>query len=190
MPAINKRAINYQGLTILELLITLAIASIVFMFVIPGAGDILKRSQMVAELNDLNAALRYARFQAIDTHAWATVCPAEDLKTCDVSDWNQTKIVFADDNFNDKRDEDETLFRVIEPVNKGFKIEGPRRVIRFYEEGILGSPASLLICSKDDRTQFNRGLFISLQGRVRLSRDENKDGIHERSAGRPIICSS
>jgi len=177
-----------QGLTLLEMMVVLALAGIIFGLAVPSAIDMIERNRMTAQLNYMSSVLQYTRFHAVNNHIAASLCPSDDLYTCDIDNWNLPKIVFADHNHNDKRDVDEPLLHATSAIPKQIIIHGPKRIVRFYEDGSMGTPASLLFCPKRPKQSLNRALFVSLQGRVRPSKDSNGDQVHERGNGKMLNC--
>ncbi|MFC4698568.1 GspH/FimT family pseudopilin [Glaciecola siphonariae] len=178
------------GLSLLEMIIVLAIVSILLSAVGPSATAIVDKSRITAQVNLLSAMLRYTRAQAIDEHQSIALCPSADLSQCDINDWSLPKMVFDDKNFNQYRDEEEALIYVTEKIPTGVILQGPKKLIRFYEDGTIGSPATLRVCPTRENATLNRALIISLQGRVRVSTDTNNDDIHELGSGDAVTCIS
>lgn len=169
---------NVIGVTLLETMIVLAIVSIVVTVVAPNVSSILAKHRMIAELNNLSSAIRYTRFNAIDTQVSTLLCPSADFATCNFTNWNLPKIVFADANHNNLRDTDERLLHATEQAQTGIYLTGPKKNIRFYGDGVLGSPSTILFCPDKTEPKLNRALVVSLQGRVRTSKDSDNDEIH------------
>lgn len=176
-----------RGFTLLELLVVIAIMSIALGVVAPSLQFTIAKSRVLAQRNELNNIIRYARLSAIDEYATVTICPTSNMQTCE-NNWNQSLIVFMDENQNASLDQDETLLRAINSAANYNSVKGPNGYIRFYASGANSTPASLIICSLQEYPELNRGLFISLQGRTRLSRDSNLDGMHEGSNGNVLSC--
>jgi prepilin-type N-terminal cleavage/methylation domain-containing protein len=176
------------GLTLLEMLVGLALVSVMLGLAAPSAIDIIDKHRMTAQVNYMSSVLQYTRFHAIDKHMIATLCPSADLNTCDVSDWNLPKMLFADSNHNDKRDVNEPLLHATVKMPKAVSMRGPKKLVRFYEDGTIGTPTTILLCPERSKETLNRALFISLQGRVRPSIDTNNDDVHEKGNGQPLQC--
>ena len=176
------------GVTLLELMIVLSIVSISLSVVAPNVSELLSKHRIIAELNDLSAAIRFSRFEAIDRQDNTLMCPSADYRDCNANDWNLPKIIFVDENHNNRRDNDEALLHVVAKPHKGTWVKGPKRAIRFYGDGVIGSPATLLICPLKPNDKLNRALIVSLQGRVRASKDTNNDEVHELRNGVRVKC--
>ena len=177
-----------EGLTLLEMLIVLALIGILLTAVVPSAVSILDKSRITAQLNRMSSLLQYTRYQAIEQNMPVVLCATPDMINCDINNWHLPKMLFADSNFDQIRDPSEALIHASTHVPKSVRMEGPRKLIRFYEDGTIGSPATILICPSNTNEKLNRALFISLQGRVRLSLDSNGDEVHERGNGKALRC--
>ncbi|MBF7071779.1 GspH/FimT family pseudopilin [Glaciecola sp. MH2013] len=182
------RQSNMRGLTLVEAMIVLAILSIISTVGIPSFIKMITHARVTSDLNEINSLMRFARFKAIDEERLVVLCPAADYQQCG-SDWNVPKIVFFDLNYNDYRDPDEAILISSEAVEKTLRMSSNRRMIKFYESGVTASPASIKICTDEGDLEFTRQLTLSLQGKIKLSKDRNRDGIHEGSSGAALNCS-
>lgn len=185
---------NYQsaslynrGLTLLELLIVMAIFMLSLGVVAPSLQKTIAKAHVVGQLNEVNMLLRYARLSAMDEYATTTICPSADFENCSL-DWNEPLILFMDENTNGVLDSSEQILRIANSQQKYNLVKGPNSYIRFYASGANSSPATLRFCSKQDYPDLNRALYISLQGRARLSTDSNNDNIHDNGSGRVVTC--
>lgn len=185
---VPRRAFYQAGVTLLELMITLAIMSVVLVIVVPSGQSIVIQNRIVGEINEISAIVQFARNHAIDEQIDTIVCPAGDFATCE-NDWDKPKIVFADLDGDGDRGDDEEILAGTSLVSNANDLTGPAGVIRFQANGSVSSPATLLLCHKDKDDKYARALTISLQGRVRISRDSNNDGIHENNTGAALDCS-
>ncbi|WP_034475252.1 GspH/FimT family pseudopilin [Aestuariibacter salexigens] len=175
------------GVTLTELLITIAIVAILVTVVVPSVRDLIIQQRIIAELNELSGLVQLARSQAIDQHVSITLCPSKDHSRCS-SNWNHGKILFNDADGNRVRSESEELLHAVKHISKYNLLSGPKNNIVFRQAGDIASPATLLLCDKDNNAEFARALTISLQGRVKLSQDTNNDGIYEDNAGNALEC--
>ncbi|MFC3122131.1 GspH/FimT family pseudopilin [Agaribacter flavus] len=180
---------HVKGLSILELLITLTIASIIFSFVVPTSKHILTYSRVSSEINQASSIVQFARYTAINSHQKISVCPTQNTRQCDIQNWQLPLLVFYDKNRNQQRDPDEAILRLGTRGNKFLTLKGPRKLISFSAGGSLSSTATLKVCPTAPLPEFNRALYVSLNGRVRLSKDTNNDGIHDNGRGQQVSCS-
>ncbi|MBN7822042.1 GspH/FimT family pseudopilin [Bowmanella yangjiangensis] len=178
---------SQQGLTLLELMITLSIVGILLTLVAPNVRDILIRNNVTSQVNEISGIVQFARSNAIDEQNTAIICPTPDFSNCSTN-WDQAKMVFNDLDGNGNRSEDEELLAATSLPPKSMTVTGPGITVRFNGNGTVSTPATIKICHQDGEAKFARALFISLQGRVRLSEDTDNNGIHEDSAGNSLSC--
>lgn len=176
-----------RGVTLIELMLSLAIVSILILSVGPMVRDILIQNRLIGQINELSAVVQFARHTAVHEQATTVVCPSTNFTTC-VNDWNQAKMVFLDLNGNGQRDEEEEIVAGAENTIADYHLQGPSGAISFQGNGAVATPATLLLCHRVNEARFARALTISLQGRVKLSRDSNYDNVHENNAGDALVC--
>ncbi len=93
-----------RGVTLIELMVTLAIMLIVLMFAAPPFGALLARNKMSATVNNFVATLNLARSTAVMRGVPVTVCSDNGSGTCGgVGDWAKGALLFRD------QDSDHTL---------------------------------------------------------------------------------
>ncbi len=92
---------NYHGLTLIELMVTLAVFAIVTVLAFPGFKLYQQNSNRVSQINDLIATLSLARSEAVKRNLPVIVCASADMATCSgVNDWTTGWIAFIDDNLD------------------------------------------------------------------------------------------
>lgn len=182
-----KAIICNRGYTLVEVLICITILALLFAFAVPSFKKMITQNRIVAEINEVSAIIQFARHQAIDEHTVTLLCPTVDFLACS-RDWNLPKMVFADINFNRLRDGDERILAGTSAISSHNYLTGPAGQIRFSEAGVVNSPATLTLCHRDNEREYARAVTISLQGRVKRSRDTNNDGVYEYNSGAPLRC--
>lgn len=178
---------SIKGLTLVETLIVLAIFGLSLTFVGPNIQRFVAHSRIIAQINDISAIIQHARAMAINHHDTITLCPSPNFSRCSY-DWQQGIVVFIDQNGNSIRDDEELLLASSQKIPATEKVLGPNSTIRFYDTGANSSAASILICPHNNDATLARALFISLQGSTRVSKDENRDGVHDRRRGQNLSC--
>lgn len=176
-----------QGATLLELMVGLAIVAILLTSVGPSIRDILIRNRIVAQINELSSIVQFARSQAIDQQTNSIMCPSENFTDCHAN-WDLPKMVFIDIDNNGIRSNNEEILAGSDHILPSLYLTGPAVVVRFQGNGTVASPATLLLCHKDKEAKFARALIISLQGRVKLSTDSDRNNIHENNSGSELVC--
>lgn len=96
----DKKIINTQGFTLIELMVTLVVAAILLMVAVPNFVGFIQGNQMVAQTERLARDLNYARSEAVKLQQQVTVCKSNDQNTCGVGgvNWHDGWIVFSDEN--------------------------------------------------------------------------------------------
>ena len=88
---------NQNGLTLIEMMITLAVAIVLVAVGIPAFRSITANNRAVAQSNALVTALNLARGEAVKRGAPVTVCRAvDDACDDDSNDWASGWVVFDD----------------------------------------------------------------------------------------------
>jgi len=87
------------GFTIVELMITIAVAAVMMGFALPAVRQFLQGNRMTSQLNMLSSALATARSSAITQNARVLICPSSDGSTCTATTtWQNGWIAFIDRN--------------------------------------------------------------------------------------------
>jgi type IV fimbrial biogenesis protein FimT len=83
------------GFTLLELLVTLTVASILLSVAVPGFVDVIRNNRAAANANELLTALSIARSEAIKRGARVSMCRSANGTACGGT-WSDGWIVFVD----------------------------------------------------------------------------------------------
>lgn len=89
---------NY-GFTLLELIITIALAAILLGLAVPSMHTFIQNNRIAGQTNDLIAALTLVRSEALKRNRQAWLCPSQNVDTnapaCGGSDWTRGWLVVA-----------------------------------------------------------------------------------------------
>lgn len=170
---VAKSAVRQHGLTLVELVVTLAIVLVVLGIGIPAWANLVQSNAITDARNQMQGTLMHARMRAVQLNRHVTVCPSRDGKSCkpDHTAWHEGYISYVDVNGNRQRDAGEELIRVTKPTLSGIKIHSSvgRKSIRFGSGGnAWGSNLSLRFCSNSNPKN-NKALLVYGTGRARLS---------------------
>jgi type IV fimbrial biogenesis protein FimT len=168
-----------KGLTLLELMITLAIAAILIASAAPSFRESIQNTRMVTQVNELQAALSLARSEAIKRNENVTVCRSNDGASC-TGNWQDGWIVFVDLNFNGSvnGDGDETdceanedcVLRVHGGLSNGNTLTFSQTNIIYATNGIASTGVNGVFTLCDSRgADKAKGLVIGVSGRPRLA---------------------
>lgn len=170
----NPHPRRLRGITLVELVTTLAVLAVSLAVIVPSWASLTERSRVTTAANSLLAQLRYARNEAVTRNRSITLCPSDDASTCsaDPFGWQRGYIVFADDDGNRDRAAGESLLRVIGGQPPGMHVHSTagRPAIRFKSDGSSWtSNTTLSVCFGDD-ARHNRAVILYGTGRARVDR--------------------
>ena len=106
-----------EGVTLVELMITITVVGIVLAVGVPGFSAFFQNSRMTGAANDLVSSMHLARSEALLRRIPVVICPSTntaDLEpTCDgAGDLSAGWLVYADINENAQRDADDIVISV------------------------------------------------------------------------------
>ena len=139
MDVANQHPRARRGLTLVELVTTLAVASVSLAVVVPAWSALSAKTRITTGANGLLTQLRYARSTAVTRHTTVSLCPSTDGESCsgDPFGWDAGYLVFQDDNRNRRRDDGETLLRRVAEAGGGVRLQTStgRPAVRFAADG-------------------------------------------------------
>ena len=170
-PTSWKRAF---GFTLIEMLMTIAVAAILMGIAIPSFRYITNANRIASEINGLLGDLQLARAQAIKEGRTVTVCQSSNNTTCtnDSNNWQSGWIVFSDPTNVGVYDVGETYIRKQKPFSgsDSFTSTNSVSVITFNREGYaIGMPnggTSMSLHDSTNTTAWTRCLLINLSGQM------------------------
>lgn len=159
-----------RGITLIEMIIALAVASILATAAAPAFGNLIQKSRAQAARSALVTALNTARMTAVTKLSHVVVCPSRDQQYCDHStEWQDGWIVFLDADHDGRRTEDEALVTVAgaEPDGVTILSTAGRTHVTYRMDGTSGgSNVTFTVC--DRRGADDAGaIVINNAGRVR-----------------------
>jgi type IV fimbrial biogenesis protein FimT len=87
-----------QGVTLIELLVTLVVLSILLTIAVPGFQNFMRSNRLTSVANEMASALNLARSEAIRRGKTVTVCKSNAnaaSPTCDGTNWTDGWLVFV-----------------------------------------------------------------------------------------------
>ncbi len=161
-----------RGLTLVELMTTLAVAGVSLAVAIPSWSALTDRSQVTTTTNRLLGHLRYARSEAVTRRRMVSLCPSDDGATCsgDPFGWQRGYLIFQDTDGNRSRSDDETLLRVQRALPPGMRLHSTagRPAIRFRPDGAAWSTNTSFSVCVGDTGSVNRAVVLYGSGRARV----------------------
>ncbi len=179
-----------KGFTLVELLITIAIASMVATIGMPSFTQTIRNSRLTTNANELVTSLSFARSEAVKRNQTITIRRAG-------TEWESGWTVFVDldgdGNGIPEGDTTDTVLRVYAglPDNYTLRSTGINRVT-FQASGISGN-GSFVLCENSDGNNIpeantSKVVIINSVGRVRMGIDADDDGIPEKDGGELASC--
>lgn len=189
------------GLTLVELLTTLAVAGILVTTASGGAAHLVDQHRASTAVNQMLGAIRFARHAAVAHRSCTTLCPADSAReypsheqSCGQRNtWHNGALVFLDENANGRFDGSDVLLRRLPPLGKGDRLYWRsfrnRSYLMIRPSGLTDwQNGNFLYCPQGGDSRFARQIVINAQARVRHARDSDGDGIVEDARGRPVRC--
>lgn len=131
MPGMHKAA---KGFTLLELIVTLAVAAVLVSMAVPTLGQFLGVAQRDRDVGELRAEIILARSEAIRRGSNVGICASETLNGCS-TDWSLGWIVYVDADQNGVFTSGEEILRRHKPSQSGITITSTVTDITFIARG-------------------------------------------------------
>lgn len=148
-----------SGFTLIELMVTLAVAAILVATAIPAYRSFIETNRLATRTNEFLAALDYARNEAITRGNIVRICKSDDGRGCsDSGDWQQGWLIFVDQDDDGTRDNGtgEPVLQVRGAFHGGTQVTGASQTtrdgIRFGGNGFAyGSQGAVRIATPQSR---------------------------------------
>ena len=169
-----------KGLTLVELMTTLAVGIVLMAVGIPLYQGIAANSKAVTQTNALVAALNLARSEAVKRAATVTVCAVADAdaatpQCAGAADWENGWLVFVDSDGDGDTDVGETRLRVWPPFEPAPSITPDPAASRWIQFTANGSAAAQLKLEVEQAGTTGgsqvRCVHILTSGQIRSIRD-------------------
>jgi len=182
---------SHLGFTLVELMITIAIAAILMAIALPNFSSFLVQTRVDNEISQLQRLLLSARNTAINAEQTVTVCPLNVSNRCDTN-WHNEISVFIDID-SDKTFEaisDERVIIVKGAIDNKDKLQYGQDSLIYTPTGSISGGVSATpfrYCPKDYDDK-SRGITVSTSGRSYVTSDTDNDNIDEDRSGNEITC--
>ena len=162
-----------RGFTLMELLVTMAVAAILLAIAVPNFQSFFNRNRVVTVTNDFITAVNYARSEAIKGGAITTLCMSSSGVACTGnSGWSNGWIIWVDRNANGVMDTGvvSELIRAHGPINAGnVAMGGTQTSFSFNGQGALTTTTggdTFNICTPSGLT-FSNSITVDPSGHLR-----------------------
>lgn len=150
-----------RGVTLLELIIVLAIGTILVTIALPSFQTLIKSNRISSVASSIKGDLLFARNQAVSYLNYVTVCPLEN-NSCG-SNWKNGLDIFIDSDRSATYDDGEVLLKAGSAFDSSDTLVFPSDSLTFTPDGLItGNSAMFRYCSGDDRV----GISINYSGRT------------------------
>jgi type IV fimbrial biogenesis protein FimT len=184
------RTAKCSGLTLPELLVTIAIAAIVMAIAVPSFRESFLQNLLSTQINQLVFDLNFARSEAVKRGGPpVALCKSTDGATCDATaaNWNRW-LVFVDTNGNNLVDGGEMPLRSRPVLPTGFTLSASSsfaNAISYRPTGVTVSMGQFTLCQGNTFTHA-RAVFVNVAGRIYLGQDGNNNHKPEDENGADI----
>jgi len=181
---------THNGFTLIELIVVLALAGIVLGIGIPSLNHLSEQVHAARISRQLMVQVNFARATALNLNRTVTLCPSADGIICSKTG-SRHWLVFSDQNNNRRIDGDETVYTHTRVPGKGairFAVSRGANYMRFEPDGRAIEFGNITYCPAASNGKYIQSVIVSFNGRPRLARDRNGDGIPEDANGRNISC--
>lgn len=135
-----------NGFTLIELMITLVVATILMMVGIPSYQNMVANNRSLAQLNELISSINLARSLAIKKHRDVTICASSNKTSCNTSNWEAGWITQLAGSPNV---EHQVQAYTGNTTIRGRNFTGgSNSLIRFNRLGYTNNPGSIVLCDE------------------------------------------
>lgn len=164
------------GLTLVELMVTLAAAIVLLAVGVPMYRSLVANNAVVAQTNGLVSALNLARSEAVKRGGNLTVCPKSSASVAQTNcgtntNWANGWHLFTDDSGTaGVRDGTDQILRHWEPLSGNPTLTTTAAFFRFRSSGFLDSAGerTLRLAQADAASVQDRCIRVSVNGVIRL----------------------
>lgn len=191
------RGNRMRGFTLVELVVTLAVAAIAATLAVPAINNMIVVNTTSSKFNELQGLISLARSEAVqDPTSMVLLCPTTDKTSCSGSDnWEEGWLIARDVNSNGAVDSGDDILKLSEPLPGGRTLrvrigQNPNYDSSSLTFGSAGSvvvgagaaPATFRLCDSRGYSEA-LGVIIAVSGQVRSAVDSNSNGRREDHTG-------
>jgi len=166
-----------SGFTLVEMLLTVAVISIVMAFALPSMRAFSQNDRLTTNVNSMVGHLAYARSEAVKRSQQVSVCVSNNTETpapsCTGGSWEDGWLVYIDADASNTFDANEIVIKAHAPLTGDNRLT-PTALgvqITYNNRGFLASSTgSMQLCDARNGPH-GKTLTLTATGRVRLETD-------------------
>lgn len=182
---------NIKGLSLIELLSALGIASIILGVGLPGAKSLVAKSRSESATANVIRAIQMAREYAVSNNYPVLICGSDSGEKCSKR-WSRHLIVFIDKNRdNDLSHGDKIVFSQQVLSKQGYmksRIATGRNYTAFNYLGNAKFVGSFIYCPDNNDARYAARVTWNKLGRPYKGEDFNQDGFIDDTSRSKIQC--
>lgn len=169
-----------DGMTMTEVLTTLALALLVTGIGVPAFRSVVADARLTAAVNDLITSVHLARSTAIRRNDQVVICPAGSTPCGADAQWQKGWVIFVNrDRLRPPRlDDDEPVIQRHGPLSQ-LELSSNRNFYAFHRIGLRSTNGTLTLCDRRGAARA-RAVIVSYTGRPRAARS--------RADGSELVC--
>lgn len=160
-------AANVRGFTLLELMVTLAVAVVLLTIAIPSYRSVVTRNSLASNVNDLVGSLNYARSEAVGRGTTVYVCASRNQTSCrNDGIWSDGWIIYAPaPDAADTSPDADNIVRVHGATGSGFTVTANGGApLSFNADGFAIVGRTFTATTEDGQT--STSITVASTGRV------------------------
>lgn len=179
------------GVTLIELMVTLAVAAILMTIAVPGMQTFITNNTLAGTGSDFLGILNFARSEAVKRGITVTICPSSNGTSC-TGTWSGGWLAFVDNNTNATVDASDVKLRVHPALTANYSAGASLtdsngnavNYITYSRNGMSNETGTMAFCYQNN-TQKAQAVTITLT-RPRLAPDTDGDAIPNKENGSNI----
>ncbi len=150
-----------RGFTLIELMVTVAIAAILLTIGVPSFTKLMTKNQLSGEIQTLQGTINFARSEAIKRGSRVSICKSNNQSTCS-GNWSDGWIIFVDRESGGSigtrdgsdLDADEPLLRVFPALPSDYTLNTNSftNYITYNRLGMANNNGTFVFCKGSDET--------------------------------------
>ncbi|MDX1405812.1 MAG: GspH/FimT family pseudopilin [Woeseiaceae bacterium] len=174
--------LKQKGYSLIELMTTIAVASVLITVALPGMQSFRLNSNMTGNLNELISGIHLARNTAITTNTRVTLCASSSGDNCEAVDWAEGWIAFVDRDSDQVVDANETVLRTGSEAEGVTISSGQYPAFLMYRPNgramknfVSENSGRFTFCDKRG-AEYAKAIIVDLSGRPRVA-DKDTPGV-------------